>query len=89
MGEASYQESDREKNIDYRVAGFVLEERFRRGNVAAPRKPVRRASSIRDLLRAKRAEAEAIRMEATTRAFVADMELWRQVTKDVKPLRGR
>jgi hypothetical protein len=36
MGEASYQESDQEKNVDYRIAGFVLEERFRRGNVAAP-----------------------------------------------------
>jgi hypothetical protein len=88
MGEVSYQESDQEKSLDYRIAGFVLEERFRRGNVAAPRRPVRRSVS-RDILRAKRAEAEARRIEANTRALAVDWERWRQATKDVTPLRRR
>src|ERR1700730_9838898 len=85
MGWAWYLESDQEKNINYRDAAFVWGASFQRGNVAAPRRPVRRPVSLRP----KRAEAETRRIEAQTRRLAVDWELWRRETKEVTPLPRR
>jgi hypothetical protein len=68
MGAPSYEESDRERNLDYRIATLVLEDRFRRPNVwsGPARVPARRGPSEGVMRRAKRAEAEALRIEART-----------------------
>lgn len=91
MGAPSYKESDEERALDYRLATVVLEDRFRPGNSRGgpARTPVRRGSSDAKIRKAKRAEAEALRTAAKTLAFVADMQAWYHVTKDVEPLRRR
>lgn len=90
MGAPSYEESNRERNLDYRMAALVLEDRFR-GNegLRFSTRARRRRPTETEIRRARRAEAEATRIETKTRALVADMQLWYRMTNDVEPLRGR
>ena len=91
MGLPSLQADIEESALDYRLAGLVLEDRFRPGNVGSSpvRGRVRRPVSEAILMRARQAEMEAQRLQAWTRQFVKDLQLWRWATRDVKPLRRR
>ncbi len=101
IGVVSYEENIRDRNLDYRIAAHVLEDRFlvcksssNTSRVPVTQKPsqaeikARRAEAESQRL-ARRAQEEIQRIERMTRGLKADMQVWYQFTKDVKPLRRR
>jgi hypothetical protein len=90
MGAPSCEESDRERNLDYRITALVLEDRFRPGNVwCASQASSRRGPSEAEKRRMRQAEVEARRIEAKTGSFAADMRFFYDSMSGVVPLRRR
>jgi len=92
MGLLSLSSDIEERALDYALATAVLEDRFKPGRTVpwgAQKKPQPPKISASKSLKARRAEAEAARLEKWTRDFAEGQLLWRMETADVNPLRRK
>jgi predicted HicB family RNase H-like nuclease len=89
-GIPSLQADNEERVLDYRTASDVLEDRWKnsdaRPSTLLPRQAHQKAKIVTTAARkARQAEADAARIEKSTRNLVEGQHLWFRETRDVKP----